>query len=115
MQALPAYRPVLLALAIVMTIACGSTTPTPTRSPARPPSATAAQEQTSSPSAQYLDAIGIDLNSMPGSTLRGTLDAFDNGDGNTTLRARLSTLQLHPWALYPSFDCAGMPAEDSQL
>ena len=59
--------------------------------------------------------MGIDLNSMPGSDLRGTLDALDNGDGTTTLRARLSTIYLHPWALYPGFDCNGAPEEDSQL
>jgi hypothetical protein len=59
--------------------------------------------------------FSMNLDAAPGGRASGTLDAFENGDGSTTLRARMGTIDVHPWRLYPDFDCTGVPVADSQL
>jgi hypothetical protein len=136
-------RSVAVSVLLVLSAACGATPPTPAPqaslgsttpattealmttpptlaqpSPNRTPSATATLAATTTPgqtSTPSEATVTIELLATDGSGASGTLTATDNGDDTTTLSATLASIGLHPWALYPDFDCSGLPAEDTQL
>ena len=140
---LPVLRSVVVLAISILVAACGAQTPTPT--PPTSPLLTAAPtappptvEVTGQPTARPIPtptptlpstptplppqratpdagAVTIDLLATDGSDRTGTLTATDNGDGTTSLDAILESTGLHPWRLYPDFDCVGLPVEDSQL
>jgi hypothetical protein len=93
-----------------------SATPIAPASPTQPSTASLSPSPTTTATS---DGVTIDLAELSGSGVDGSLTATQLENGNTDLRVFVPGLAaattLYPWSLHPSFNCAGNPAEDSQL